>query len=472
MSERRAEALAFGALALAAFVAWLLVVTYPNYDSYYHLVWGRELLGGALPSFDAYAAPTPHPLWLAVSTLASLAGESGDRLLVLVCVLAHVAFTWAVFRLGSAVWDRRAGAAGALLAGSAFALLLYTARAYVDIPYLALVFWAAALEAERPRRGRPVLALLALAGLLRPEGWLLSGLYVLRLARAEGRWDRAALLRAAPWAAAPPLLWMLCDLLVTGDPFWSLNATSALAEDLGRDTGLVSALREGAVFLGGTAREPVAVGGLVGAALAWRRREGSAAYVLVALAAAGTAAFLLTSAAGLSVLPRYLTVPAVVLCLCCGYLVTRTRWLLALAVLGALLVVGVRSDVFGRLATELRFIRTTRDDLRSLVHDPRVNAARGCGPVMLPNYRLVPDTRWSLDSDQVRARSDDQDRPPRYGPVIVYTGEKLIDRYGKAAGASLKTNVPPRVFTEVATRGGLTAYASPGRSCLPARSAR
>ena len=37
--------------------------------------------------------------------------------------------------------------------------------------------WAAALEAERPRRGTVVFVLLACAGLMRPEAWLLSGLY-------------------------------------------------------------------------------------------------------------------------------------------------------------------------------------------------------------------------------------------------------------------------------------------------------
>ena len=39
--------------------------------------------------------------------------------------------------------------------------------------------WAAALEAARPRRGTVVFVLLACAGLLRPEAWLLTGLYFL-----------------------------------------------------------------------------------------------------------------------------------------------------------------------------------------------------------------------------------------------------------------------------------------------------
>src|SRR5204863_260671 len=67
--------------------------------------------------------------------------------------------------------------AAAAFTGSSFALLLYAVRAYVDVPFLALVLWAGALEAARPRRGPLVMGLLALAGLLRPEAWVLAGLY-------------------------------------------------------------------------------------------------------------------------------------------------------------------------------------------------------------------------------------------------------------------------------------------------------
>ena len=50
-------------------------------------------------------------------------------------------------------------------------------RGYVDITFLAAVVWAAALEVERPRRGTPVFALLLVAELIRPDAWLLAGLY-------------------------------------------------------------------------------------------------------------------------------------------------------------------------------------------------------------------------------------------------------------------------------------------------------
>ena len=48
-------------------------------------------------------------------------------------------------------------------------VLSYGVRAYVDVPFLAVVVSAAVLEAGRPRRGAPVLVLLSLAGLLRPS---------------------------------------------------------------------------------------------------------------------------------------------------------------------------------------------------------------------------------------------------------------------------------------------------------------
>ena len=63
---------------------------------------------------------------------------------------------------------------------------------------MAIVVWAAVLEAARPRRGVPVLMLLALAGMLRPEAWVLSGLYWLWLFLAG---DLAA---AFLYARSPP----------------------------------------------------------------------------------------------------------------------------------------------------------------------------------------------------------------------------------------------------------------------------
>ena len=51
--------------------------------------------------------------------------------------------------------------------------------AYIDIPYLALSCGRRRSRPAHRRRGTPVFVLLAAAGLLRPEAWLLSGLYFL-----------------------------------------------------------------------------------------------------------------------------------------------------------------------------------------------------------------------------------------------------------------------------------------------------
>ena len=57
----------------APLVGFLVYPTYPNYDCYYSLLWGRELLHGATPFFEGFRAPTEHPLAIAFGALLSLA---------------------------------------------------------------------------------------------------------------------------------------------------------------------------------------------------------------------------------------------------------------------------------------------------------------------------------------------------------------------------------------------------------------
>lgn len=463
MTERRV----FGGLGAAALLAWLLVPTYPNYDSYYALVWGRELLDGITPSFDAYAAPTEHPLWVVWSlVLDAVFGGVADRALVFTCVVAFIALVWATYRVGRACFSPLSGAVAALCVGSSFALLLYVARAYVDIPFLAFVLWAAALEAERPRRGVPVMALLALAGLLRPEAWLLAGAYWLWCDRRD--------LRLLALAAAAPVLWALTDLAVTGDPLFSLHSTSDLAKALGRERGLQHVPHTLVSFLADTARPPVFLLGLAGIWLAWRSRSRvTALHVPFALLAGGTLAFVGSGAVGLSLLPRYLTVPAVALCLFAGYAVggfellapgrARTLWTrgaIAAAVVGALFLV-VRIPSFTRLADELRFIHATHVDVARTAGDARVRAARSCGPLTLPTYRLIPDLRFELHAGRravvSRAVTRDSD-----GVALVLVGDKPVRRFGKADGVPRGTNVAPPGFAPIAEHGMLRAYAACG----------
>jgi hypothetical protein len=468
---RRAEPFVVAALAVAAVGAALLVPTYPNYDTYFHLVWGRELLDGIKPDFDAYAAPTEHPLFLAVCALVGLMGTDADRALVVICVLSLVALAWGTFRVGDACFGPWPGLLAAAFVGSSFAFLLYAARAYVDVPFLALVLWAAAMEARAPRRGTAVMVVLAVAGLLRPEAWILAGAYWLWCGWAAPTGSRRLDLLAL--AVAAPLTWCLVDLLVTGDPLFSLHATSDLADELNRNRGLSSVPGSFVSFITDTARPPVALAGAVGAVLLWRLGRGRALHVPIALLGAGAVTFVGTGLAGLSVLPRYLTVPVVAVCLLAAYGVLgfttlepgplRRVWSRAAvgAAIAGLVFVVIKAPVVNTLRGELRFIKGTHDDLVAILHAPAVQRDLRCGPLTFPNYRLVPDTRWLLDLPAGRVGARSARRRTR-GVAMFVLGTKELKRYGFAAGASPSTNVPDPGFVPIARNGRFSAYAACG----------
>src|SRR3954463_7468894 len=217
-------------------VAVLLRVLYDpwylNYDARYALLWARDVWHGFLPDFQADFAPTPHPLSTLVSSLGLPSGHGGDAVVVWIVLLAFGALVWLTYRLGSELFDSRwVGAAAALVVLTRPVLDRDVLLAYQDVPFAALIVGAVLLEAQRRRRGVPVLVLLALAGLMRPEAWVLAGLYVIWMWPASTGRQRLWLLGLA---GVSPVLWALIDLVVTGDPLHSLHGTSALAEEVNR----------------------------------------------------------------------------------------------------------------------------------------------------------------------------------------------------------------------------------------------
>src|SRR3954468_13557612 len=100
----------FALLFLGFLVGFFVFPTYPVYDSYYSLLWGRDLLHGQLPVFDGFRYPTEHPLPLPAGAVLSLFGQVGDRLWVLKILATFLALVAGVYRL------RRVG--GAPLGGA------------------------------------------------------------------------------------------------------------------------------------------------------------------------------------------------------------------------------------------------------------------------------------------------------------------------------------------------------------------
>ena len=229
--ERAAAALA---LAVAVLV-WALTRTYPNYDSYYHLVWGRRAARRARrrPSRPTRRRPSTRSTSRSARVLGLVFGESADRVLVLVCLLSHAALVFGDLparRGGLRALERRAG--GAVRGRERVVPALRRARVRRRA-----VPRAGGLGG---RAARPRAATAAAAGAARRSRACCGPRR--GCSPASGGLVRAARRRVACGSrvalVAAPLLWALDRPVVTGDPLHSLHATSELADDLGRVRGL------------------------------------------------------------------------------------------------------------------------------------------------------------------------------------------------------------------------------------------
>jgi hypothetical protein len=177
-----------------------------------HLIHGRRL--------EELLLSAPKPLLTLVHGLAWTTTHDwrvGTALTVAAFALAVTALARAAARLAG---PAAAVAVGLAVAGSG-ALILQVARGNSSI--WALAGWAVALDAlARPKRRWGVAAAaLLLAGLARAEGWLLLAPAALLGLVAWRRGERGGLLLLVPLAA--PLLWLGHDLLLAGDPLYSLK---------------------------------------------------------------------------------------------------------------------------------------------------------------------------------------------------------------------------------------------------------
>ena len=399
--------IALAALCIGALIGYFAFPTYPTYDSFYALLWGRDLLHLHLPDFRVYRAPTEHPLAIAFGMVCSIVGQGGARLMVLGSIASFVAVVAGIYRLGRLCFGPVVGLLAALLVLSRFFVENLAAQGYLDISYVALIVWAIVLEVERPRRGTAVLLTLAAAGLLRPDAWALSALYWLWCSwGAENR----TRLRYLALAAIAPLVWLGVDTVVTGNPLYSLSSTAHLAQELERTQGLPNVVASVWSFGLRIDKAPVILGGLIGLPLAiWLapRRVLTPLAALVAL----VCVFVAEGAVGASVIDRYLMGAAIVLLLFCA--VTIGGWAMLrpgstfrrvwMALAAALVLYGGASVAttlsLSTLRTTLAYHEDFHKGLAVALASPRVKTTlERCPLLSLPNNKLIPDARWILDS--------------------------------------------------------------------------
>jgi hypothetical protein len=459
-------------LATVAGVAVLLKLVYGpwylNYDARYALLWARDALRGVTPEYTADFAPTPHPLETAASILALPFGQGGAVLMSWLILLAFGLLVWLTYRLGAELFHPAVGIVAALVVLTRPALERDALLGYQDTAFAVLIVLAVLLEARRPRRGEAVLALLAVAGLMRPEAWVLGGLYFLWMWPGADTAQRARLLGLT---VAAPVVWALSDLIVTGDALHSLHGTADLAEAVDRRRDIADAPYWTAQYYGYTLREPLVIGIPVGLFFAWRFRRREAILPLVVVAAM-TLVFMIGPAFGLPLIGRYVRTPSVLLSLfyglaVCGFLTlhdprARRLWMwigIACAALSVLFLpwhIGMLSDLERRLDRDGAMYTA----LRETAHAPAVRqaVARCGGRITATDYRPLPHLRWWLGTGPGSVGTTFAGASPRADVMLLPRRVPLMRRFYQE---NFPRQAAPAGWTEIYRNGLWRVVAAP-----------
>jgi hypothetical protein len=479
-------------LAWVAGVSAVLLVVFPvgfpNYDTIYALVWGRELAHGVSPDYGAALPPTPHPLADLLGLVTTPLGNGAIDVTMVIAYLSLGLVGYLVYRLGTLWFDRPIGAIAALIVLTRAPYLSNGLRAYVDLPYIALCLGALVIESRKPRAGWPVLALLALAGLLRPEAWLFSFAYLAYLAlvperppdgpEAETRkpLDRAdtqiaGLIRPAigrargflvshhgaalvGLALAAPLIWALFDWITTGSPTYSFTGTQETVETLKRQTGPVDLVLYGPRRLGEVLQWPGMVGALGGIVLgfAFLRRRSTLGLVAAALA---LGAFALLGSAGLAIIARYTMLGGAILAIFVALALLgwrllepghpwRRRWQVFAGLVAAMFVLWLPNqwDLDSTVKSDLSDQGTIERHLSDLV-DAGAFTKPLCGPIAVPNHRAIPRLAFGLEVKPTAIISASEEGIPRHGYFLDPASPFVIHNF------ILDPNDPTRFKTTV-----------------------
>jgi len=303
------------------------------------------------------------------------------------------------------------------------------------------------------RHSRGALVLLTLAGLLRPEAWL--------FALACVAWKRQP--RLLPLALAAPVIWMLHDLMLAGDPLHSLTGTREGAQTLQRITGLDDVPLTVPRRLGEILREPGLLGAAAGGLLVLAFMRARAA-LPIAAGFVALAAFCVLAAAGLPILGRYLLLPATLLAIFCGAGVFgwmklppdhpwRRRWAAIGGAVLAAFAIFAPSQV-DRIS-DLRAAMGTQADILADLHDIDLP----CRPVAVPNHRPVPHIALWNDIPPREIVSAQLEQPST-GVYVDPASERVLRNFtlDPRDPKRLTASVPPG-FERVAANASWVVYA-------------
>ena len=354
-----------------------------------------------------------------------------------------------VYRLGRIAATPLVGAVAAALLMTRFDYPFLAARGYIDIPYMALVVWAAMLEARARGAVSRCSSCSAWRGCCGPRRGSWPAMYWVWVAW-KATWRQRFLYAAL--AALGPLTWATVDFLVTGNPLFSQQYTAGSAEDLGRQRSLSELPSAIPTFFQNLVKLPVLLaagaGVVLGVVISPRRMM-----MPLVLLLAGLATFVAIGVAGASVIERYLAVPALALMVFAAVAIggwtmllpsrIRTAWMIGatVIVLAGVAFTATRLSV-SRFDNELRFRGQAHADLTEVLSDPRVKAGLRCGPLTGPNHKIVPDARWIAglgDGRCSRARRRELTRRTTATGSLARRGQGRGDRGDRAASRSSST---------------------------------
>jgi hypothetical protein len=352
-----------------------------GFDGWAYTMWGQALADLRRPLYTA-ALTTPKPL--AIILMAPFASFARPGFIVLVALLLGAL----IVILGRAAHDRWGWGGVGLAVPAFFVALPLTESFELSDATTALLVIAAATAGGRRR-----LAFLILAGLFRPEAWILAAAAGVLYAKGDRRLALAPIWGAGA-AAAAPILWMGLDAILVGDPLATIRWTAFARDERVTAGGLPVEGSSPSEILGSffdTFIERPALGivlvlGTLGWLRARKHKEADFGALAPYLWCLGLAVGMV---AGLELRERYLLPAVATWALGCGALTSRHRRRVGLAtgavgLIVAVLVAAVPDPQEDRTRAQVR-----EQDTRASL--PAIDATLRCGRIALAGSWRVRD---------------------------------------------------------------------------------